>query len=119
MEAEISALGFTFSQIGGNTLMINGIPSDVLDERAQEIFESLIEQFKQNKAELSIDKKENLARSIAKRMASRQTNSLQNAEIHLLVDQLFASANPQFSPSGEAIMRIVSLDKLAGMLEKG
>lgn len=117
IEVEITNLGFTFSPIGGNSLMINGIPADILDERAQEIFESLLEQFKQNKSELSIDKKENLARSIAKRMATRQNNSLQTSEIHLLVDQLFASTNPQFTPSGEPIMRIVSLEKLAEILK--
>ncbi len=119
MEQEITNLGFTFSQIGGNSLMINGIPTDILDERAQEIFESLIDQFKQNKSELSIDKKENLARSLAKRIASRHTNSLQTNEIHLMVDQLFASTNPQFTPSGEALMRIVTLEKLNEILEKG
>ena len=48
MEQEITNLGFTFSQIGGNSLMINGIPTDILDERAQEIFESLIDH--QNKS---------------------------------------------------------------------
>jgi DNA mismatch repair protein MutL len=117
IEQEITNLGFTFSPIGGNSLMINGIPADILDERAQEIFESLLEQFKQNKSELSIDKKENLARSIAKRMAARHNNSLQTSEIHLLVDQLFASTNPQFTPSGEAIMRIVSLEKLGEILK--
>lgn len=116
IEQEIGHLGFTFSQIGGNSLMINGIPADILDERAQEIFENLLEQFKQNKAELTIDKKENLARSLAKRMAARQTNSLQTNEIHVLVDQLFASTNPQFTPTGEPIMRIVSLEKLGGIL---
>jgi DNA mismatch repair protein MutL len=117
IEVEITNLGFTFSPIGGNSLMINGIPADILDERAQEIFESLLEQFKQNKSELSIDKKENLARSIAKRVAARHNNSLQTSEIHLLVDQLFASTNPQFTPRGEPIMRIVSLEKLGEILK--
>ncbi len=117
IESEITNLGFSFSQIGGNSLMINGIPADILDDRVQETLESLIEQFSNNKASLHIDKKENLARALAKRMASRQTNSLQSAEIHALVDQLFGSSNPQFTPNGEAIMKIVSLEKLAGMLK--
>jgi DNA mismatch repair protein MutL len=117
IETEISNLGFTFNPIGNNALIINGIPSDILDERAQEIFESLIEQYKQNKAELSIDKKENLARAYAKRLASRQNVSLQTAEIHALVDQLFASSNPQFTPTGEPIMKIVSIDKLSAILK--
>ena len=117
MEQEITSLGFTFSPIGGNALMINGIPADILDERAQEIFESLLEQFKQNKAEITIDKKENLARSLAKRLAARQTGVLQIQEIHALVDQLFGSNNPQFTPSGEPTMKIVSLEKLASILK--
>lgn len=117
MEQEITNLGFTFSQIGGNSLMINGIPADILDERAQEIFESLLEQFKQNKADITIDKKENLARSLAKRMASRQTAVLQTPEIHALVDQLFGSSNPQFTPYGEPTMKIITLEKLGSILK--
>ncbi len=117
IETEIANLGFTFNPIGNNSLIINGVPADILDENTQEIFESLLEQFKQNKAELSIDKKENLARSFAKRAASQQANLLQSTEIHLLVDQLFASTNPQFTTTGEPIMRIVSLEKLAGILK--
>jgi DNA mismatch repair protein MutL len=116
IEGEISSLGFTFSPIGGNSIMINGIPSDILDENAKDIFETLLEQYKQNQSELIVDKKENLARSMAKRVAARQTNKLLPAEIHALVDQLFASANPQFTPSGEATMRIISLEKLGNIL---
>jgi DNA mismatch repair protein MutL len=117
IEAEIAGLGFMFSPIGGNSIMINGIPADILDENAKEIFESFLEQFKHNQAELKLDKKENLARSIAKRVAARQTNKLHTSEIHALVDQLFASSNPQFTPSGEVTMKIVSLDKLGEILK--
>jgi DNA mismatch repair protein MutL len=119
IEQEITNIGFTFSQIGGNTLMINGIPADILDENVGEIFENLLEQFKQNKATLTVDVGENLARSMAKRMASRQLKSLNSIEIHALVDQLFASTNAQFTPNGEPIMRIVSIDKLGAILKNG
>jgi DNA mismatch repair protein MutL len=117
IESEISNLGFTFNPIGNNALIINGVPADILDESAQEIFEALIEQFKQNKAELTIDKKENLARSYSKRVAQRQSNAMHNTEIHALVDQLFASTNPQFTPNGESIMKIISLEKLSNLLK--
>ena len=117
MEQEIANLGFTFSPIGGNALIINGIPADILDERAQEIFESLIEQFKQNKDEITIDKKENLARALAKRVAARHTATLQTQEIHALVDQLFGSNNPQFTPSGEPTMKILTLEQLGSLLK--
>jgi len=69
MKEEIEALGFIFDIFGKQSIVINGIPADVLTGNEKVLFEGLIEQFKQNQSSLSVSNRENLARSLAKRSA--------------------------------------------------
>lgn len=115
IQDEIRALGFMFTEIGHHSLLVQGIPTDVHDENEQNLFEGLIEQFKHFRSDLTLDRQEKLARSFAKRSASRYTNRLTPPEMNILVDQLFASSNPNFTPSGEPTLTILSLEKIAAL----
>ncbi|WP_194774173.1 DNA mismatch repair endonuclease MutL [Pararhodonellum marinum] len=100
MKAELTQLGFVLEDFGQQTLVIQGIPADLGISNEKVLFEGLLEQFKHFKKELSLDKKENLARSLAKRSAIRKGNRLSTQEMENLVGQLFACQNPNFGPSG-------------------
>ena len=111
MEAEIKTLGFIFEVFGKNTLLISGIPAD-LSGNEKELFEGLIEQFKKNQSELSLPKKENLARSLAKRASLKSGQRLEPEEQKRLVEGLFASSNPNFSPEGQPTFFIFETNKI-------
>ncbi len=111
MEAEIKALGFIFEIFGKNTLLISGIPAD-LTGNEKELFEGLIEQFKKNQSELSLPVRENLARSLAKRAAIKSGLRLEQEEQKRLVESLFASSNPNFSPEGTPTFFIFETSKI-------
>ncbi len=111
MEAEIKALGFIFEVFGKNTLLISGIPAD-LSGNEKELFEGLIEQFKKNQSELAVPKKENLARSLAKRASIKSGQRLEPEEQKRLVEGLFASSNPNFSPEGQPTFFIFETSKI-------
>lgn len=115
MEPEFAQMGFGISLVGGNSLIVNSLPMDLAQEPAQGLIESLLEQFKLQ-AELKIDKKEKLLLSMAKKSAIHRSKTLNNSEQLALIEQLFATSNPQYSPSGQAIMKIVSLEKLQEIL---
>jgi DNA mismatch repair protein MutL len=115
MDAEIRALGFEFDVFGRNALLIRGIPSDVPATNACESFEGLIEQFKHNKSELSLDKSENLARSLAKRTSWKPGKSLNSEEMEGLINQLFGCKNPNFSPSGKRTYILFELNRIAAL----
>jgi DNA mismatch repair protein MutL len=116
IQDEIRNLGFVLSVTGHDTFVVNGIPADSPEENEQAMIEGILEQFKQNEANLHLDKSENVARSMAKRSAGRFGNhSLTVLEMNMLVEQLFASSNPSYTPSGESTMKIVSLEEMAGL----
>jgi len=116
IQDEIRNLGFVLGIEGHDTFVVNGIPADSPDENEQAMIEGILEQFKQNEANLHLDRSENVARSMAKRSAGRFGNhSLTVLEMNMLVEQLFASSNPSYTPSGESTMKIVSLEEMAGL----
>lgn len=113
LENEIKALGFSFNDFGKNTIVINGIPAGLSLGSEQNIFENLIEQFKKNRDELKLDKKENLARSLAKRSAIPKGKKLTQEEIESLISDLFACENPNYDPSGRPTFVILNLDTIS------
>jgi DNA mismatch repair protein MutL len=100
MIPELNSLGFLVEEFGKDTILIQGVPADFQVKNEKELFEGLIEQFKNFKNELSLDKKENLARSLSKRSSLKKGQKLSSQEMEVLVGQLFACQNPNYSPAG-------------------
>jgi DNA mismatch repair protein MutL len=100
MIPELNSLGFLVEEFGKDTVLIQGVPADIQVKNEKELFEGLIEQFKNFKNELSLDKRENLARSLSKRSSLKKGQKLTSPEMEVLVGQLFACQNPNYSPSG-------------------
>jgi len=118
MEEEIKSLGFVFSVFGKNTIVVNGIPADIPNANEKNLFESLIEQYKQNLSELKLEKKENLARSLAKRSAIRPGTKLTLTEMNSLIEQLFACKMPTYAPNGNLTIVLLTMDKIASLFHK-
>lgn len=112
LEDEIKALGFSYHDFGKNTLVIQGVPAGITNTNEQQIFEDLIDQFKKNRDQLKLDKKENLARALAKRSSIQKGKKLNGEEIDSLISDLFACDNPNYSPSGKPTFVILSLDTI-------
>jgi len=112
MQQEIEALGFKIEVFGKNTFIVNGIPGNVPMGREKELFEGLIEQFKQNQSDVSIPIRENLARSLAKRACLKSGQKLEREEMQSLIDNLFACSTPNYAPDGKPTFFIFGLDKI-------
>ncbi|EAZ81401.1 DNA mismatch repair endonuclease MutL [Algoriphagus machipongonensis] len=97
---ELHSLGFMVSEFGKDTIIIQGVPADIQPKSEKDLFESLLEQFKNFKNELSIDKRENLARSLARKSSLKRGQKLTPQEMETLVGQLFACQNPNYGLSG-------------------
>ena len=110
---EISALGFDFTIFGQNTLVINGVPTDIRSGQEKEIFEGLIEQYKQYQSDLSSNRRESVARSIARRMAVKKGQKLNPTEMSTLIDRLFGCANSDYAPDGSKTHYILELEQIS------
>jgi DNA mismatch repair protein MutL len=100
MERELHALGFRFDVFGKNTILVSGIPAQVIGSE-KELFEGLIAQFKENQSELQLPLLENLAQALAKRASIKSGQRLVAEEMEALLASLFACSNPNYSPEGK------------------
>ena len=119
LAVEFKAMGFQFEDFGGNTIILNGIPADVHAANEKELLEELVEQYKNNSATLKLDKSENLARAMAKRLASRSLARMSDLEMNSLVDKLFACQVPNYTPGGQKTLVIMELSQLHDLFLKG
>jgi DNA mismatch repair protein MutL len=110
---EVKALGFDFEDFGNNSIVIQGIPADLTASLNEiTLIEGLIEQYKQNSAELSLPKKEMVSRALARRSCLNAGTNLSSEEMVALIDSLFACKNPNYTPDGQLTFFILDLNKI-------
>jgi DNA mismatch repair protein MutL len=101
---DFHSLGFDMEAFGKNTFILNGIPSDWLDQAAQPLIEEMLESYKNNLISLKISKRNNLAHSLARSVGKKKTNkNLSEEEMQSILNELFTTASPHVSPSGKKI----------------
>lgn len=118
LATEIRALGFIFEVFGQNSIVIRGMPADITGTNGKEVFEGLIEQYKFNKSELSLEKRDNMARAMAKQSCIKSGDILSEDEMKSLIDQLFGCENPNYSPNGQLTFFILDLGRIASFFKK-
>ncbi|MGZ3944576.1 MAG: DNA mismatch repair endonuclease MutL [Mucilaginibacter sp.] len=115
---DIRALGFDIREFGKNTVAVEGIPADLGNVTEHTLLEHLLEGFKNNLSILKLDKRDNLARSLARNAATKIGVKLSSEEMNLLIDQLFACQMPNIALNGKPIISTFTLAELAERFEK-
>ena len=118
LQNEIQEMGFDIAELGKNTFVIHGVPADTVDYDSAALLEGLIENYKQNLLELKSDKRDNLARSMARNMAIKSGKSLTQEEMNNLIDNLFACKMPYSAPNGKPVITTFSIDELDRRFKK-
>ncbi len=115
---DLAALGFDLALSKDGSVLVRGLPADVTlgDERA--VLSDLLDQYRRNAARLSLDARDNLARSLARRSAIRPGHTLRPPEAHALVDQLFACGDPFTAPNGRPTLVRIPEDDIDGLFRR-
>ena len=110
----INMLGFDIQEFGKHAFIIHGVPADLpAGQDETNLIEILLQQFRQN-VELSLDTRDNLARSMARSAAIKRGQPLSGREMQELIDKLFACEMPFKSPSGRHCFLTFDLEELEG-----
>ncbi|MES2285707.1 MAG: DNA mismatch repair endonuclease MutL [Bacteroidota bacterium] len=118
LQTEIKEIGFDIREFGKNTYVIHGVPADTVNYDSSALLEGLIENYKQNLQELKSNKRENLARSMARNMSIKSGKALTQEEMNNLIDELFACKMPYSTPSGKPTISTFSIDELDKRFKK-
>ena len=117
---DIKSLGFEVREFGKNTLVIEGVPVDLGSTNIDvtQLFEQLIEGYKNSQQELKLDKRDSLARSMARNSAIKVGTSLSQQEMNTLIEELFACKTPNFSINGKPVIQTIALSEIAQKFER-
>ena len=115
---DVRALGFDIREFGKNTVVVEGIPADLNNVGEEQLLEQLLEGFKNNLAILRLDKRDNLARSLARNAAIKAGTRMSLEEMNLLIDQLFACQMPNVALNGKPVISTFTLTELLERFEK-
>lgn len=109
---DLEKIGFRIQQMNGSTFVINGTPADSKNNDAVALLEKILDMYKTNLVDLKLDKKLNLARSLASQLAIKSGQSLSTVEMQDLIDRLFGCAVSEISPDGKKIYTILNVNEL-------
>jgi DNA mismatch repair protein MutL len=112
MLEDLESLGFIMEPFGKKAYLISGIPADIKIENPGRFIEKMLEDFKHNLGNRSIDKKELLAKVLAQNASILPGQILSREEMQMMIDKLFACENPYFSPYGKPILLKIDLGDL-------
>ncbi len=104
-------IGFVIKGFGGNTVVIEGVPSGMKLSNPETILNEIIDEFKQNRSN-SLDIRDNVAKSYSCKMAIKKGEPLTLEEMNNLIDQLFATQSPYFCPHGRPVIINLSIGEL-------
>tara|TARA_B110000483_G_scaffold60285_1_gene75025 strand:+ start:1337 stop:3142 length:1806 start_codon:yes stop_codon:yes gene_type:complete len=109
-------LGYDLQEFGKNTWHIRGIPATLKPNRAIESLENILTDIEHSKNE---DIRLNLAIAWGRSNAIPRGQRLNYEEMAQLVNQLFLTENPHYTPQGKSIFIRLTLEELANKFTKG
>lgn len=112
MMEDLERLGFDIRDFGNNSIVIHGLPAEMERVSVVNKIEMMIEQYKALQGEVSSGIPERVARAAARASAIDYGKHLSDIEMQEIIDQLFGCSNPNYSPSGKLIVKIVELEEL-------
>lgn len=116
---DISHLGFRLQLDDEKSYWVQGIPAGLAEEDGQNLIEGILEQVKNESSEFHQHRIEKIAQAMANRSAIKyQQKRLSSEEMSSLLEQLFSSSNPNFSPNGETISRKLGEESLIHIIAK-
>jgi DNA mismatch repair protein MutL len=109
---ELYFLGIDLNKFGKNTFVVNGIPADACGQNITDLLEKILESYKSGLFDVNLNKKINLARSMAVNMAVKAGKKLETEEMLRMIDELFACKLPNISLDGKPALKIFSIEEI-------
>ncbi|MBS1638231.1 MAG: DNA mismatch repair endonuclease MutL [Bacteroidetes bacterium] len=111
-------LGFDIEPFGKNTMVVQGTPADLGEFNVVEMIEGILETYKLNTFDTKLDPFDNMCRSMARNASIKYGKHLEEEELKLITEHLFACENPMYSPSGKPILMEIEKSEIDGFFKK-
>lgn len=108
-------LGIDIASFGSRTFILSGMPPEFDALNEEELILSLIEQYKQQ-SYASFSPHERLSRILARKLAVRNGEQLDQESMKHLVERLIACKHPEIAPDGTRCLRKIEAEELYKLL---
>lgn len=115
---ELNLSGFVISQLGRDMFSVSAVPED-LDLKGitvAQLMESVLEDFKSSGTIRGGEFRHTVILSMARKLSVKPGQFMNREMMQIMIAKLFASSNPEMSPEGRPIFRIISAEELTKML---
>jgi len=109
---QLRKLGFDLRIFTGNSIVIDGVPPEIKVGQEKTTLLDILEEYKKNQIEKSLEIRDNLAKSYSCKTAIKAGDRLEKEELVSLVEQLFATSMPYVCPHGRPVMIKLPLTEL-------
>jgi len=113
----LEKIGFEFREFGENTVIIEGVPSNLPLEQEEDIIREILNQYIKTKNTNSAFI-EYMASTYACKAAIKAGDKLSSIECRELVDELFSTEHPYYCPHGRPIIINLTLSDLDTRFER-
>ncbi len=113
---QLERLGFRLREFGKNTVVIDGVPIDVVWGREKEIIRDILDREEQGQKGAKVF--DQMAASYACQAAIKAGDPLSLEEMRSLVDRLFATEHPYYCPHGRPTVVHLSLAEIDHRFER-
>lgn len=107
-----SAMGFEINDFGNGSFVIHAFPFQIQAPDAVSVFEGILENLRSSETKGKLNERQELARSLARKMSVKRGKTLQQQEIDTLVENLFACNVPELTPDGKPTMIKIPFDEI-------
>ena len=109
---EVLSIGFDLDFTDITLPVLKGIPPYIDKNQAVEILTDIIDNYKEEHGNIQTSIKDILAKSLARRQAVKAGRPLNAQEMNSLIDDLFATGEPNYSPDGKTAVVILPVEEL-------
>ncbi len=111
LDSYLNRLGFAIKYFSDNTIILEGVPQDIKNGEEEDVLTQMIDEYIENQKIKKLEQRDNLAKSFACKASIKAGDKLNQQEMRVLIDQLFATSMPYVCPHGRPIVVKISLDE--------
>lgn len=104
---DLQAIGFELATLGNNTFSISGVPAEIGQSNPVELIRNIVHKSIDTGSDVKEEIQESVALSIATSSAIAYGQKLSEEEMAQLINQLFATPTPNFTPDGRTVISIL------------
>lgn len=112
IKGELESIGFLFGKILNDTVVVVGMPVNIVESQITPIIEQLLEDIKNDIPDTSFSQVDIMAKSLSKSLAIKTGTKLDLKEQEDIVNKLFLCKQPDSSPFGKRTFITVNIDEI-------